>query len=115
MAELGLDEPATKDRDKQVQRNKLALSLKYIKGYLDLFYAKLRGEKYKGAFVFPPKVKVYRKKVVGTFDFSSLYPSIIRAFNICRTTQVRSPQALPAHMLNVSPCEPQPFAYVKAR
>jgi DNA polymerase elongation subunit (family B) len=40
--------------------------------------------KYKGAFVVPPKLGLHNN--VNTFDFKSLYPSIIIAFNICWTT-----------------------------
>lgn len=42
--------------------------------------------KYEGATVFSLKPGLYKNIVV--FDFSSLYPSIIRAFNICITTML---------------------------
>lgn len=45
-------------------------------------------DKYTGAYVFDPKVGLHRN--VGTFDFKSLYPSMIRSFNISPETLVKS-------------------------
>lgn len=47
-----------------------------------------RPEKYTGAYVFPPQVGMYKN--VGAFDFKSLYPSMVRAFNISPETIVRA-------------------------
>lgn len=44
-------------------------------------------EKYKGAFVKPPQIGMF--KWVATFDVSSLYPSLIRTFNISPETLVQ--------------------------
>lgn len=41
---------------------------------------KTKNEKYKGAYVHKPKVGLY--EYVGAFDFASLYPSVMRQFNI---------------------------------
>jgi len=47
-----------------------------------------RKEGLKGAFVLKPEVGFYDKCVV-YLDFRSMYPSIIRSFNICPTTLLR--------------------------
>lgn len=41
---------------------------------------------YKGAFVYDPKAGKYKNLLC--FDFASLYPSLIRQFNLCYTTLV---------------------------
>jgi hypothetical protein len=87
-------------RNKPVQRKKLPISLSKIEGYAPLFYSKLQGKKYPGAFVFDPKRGYYKDEAFGTFDFSSLYPSIMRAFNVCRTTQVRNPRCMDPALLH---------------
>jgi len=46
------------------------------------------GEKYKGATVIEP-VKGFYQDPVSTLDFASLYPSIMKAYNLCHTTLVR--------------------------
>lgn len=43
------------------------------------------GEQYEGATVIEP-CKGYYKKPIATLDFSSLYPSIMMAHNLCYTT-----------------------------
>ena len=53
-------------------------------------YPAMRGEqegKYPGAFVVPPAKGVHRD-LIATLDFSSLYPSIMIAHNLCHTTWV---------------------------
>jgi DNA polymerase elongation subunit (family B) len=51
--------------------------------------ASLRKEKkYDGAFVLDPKSGLYDKCFINTFDFASLYPSIIIAFNLCFSTWI---------------------------
>ena len=44
------------------------------------------GEGYKGATVLDPTTGYYNYCLVGVVDFSSLYPSIMRAHNLCFTT-----------------------------
>ena len=46
--------------------------------------------KFTGAYVFPPSPGIY--DMVVSFDFSSLYPSVIIAFNICYSTFVSEKQ-----------------------
>lgn len=52
------------------------------------FWGPGRPEPYEGAFVFPPVVGMHRN--VAAFDFKSLYPSMIRAFNISPETIVKA-------------------------
>jgi len=47
---------------------------------------------YEGAFVVDPKSGFYRSPIA-TLDFSSLYPSIMMAHNLCYTTLVRRSNA----------------------
>lgn len=49
-----------------------------------------RPDKYYGAYVFEPDVGFYKN--VGAFDFKSLYPSMIRAFNISPETLIKEHQ-----------------------
>jgi len=52
-----------------------------------------RKEGLKGAFVLSPEVG-FHDKCVAYLDFRSMYPTIIRAFNICPTTLTTSPEKL---------------------
>ena len=83
-----------------------------IEGYEDLWDMKERHEKYPGAFVFEPLTGLY-EDIVFTLDFNSLYPSIIRTNNICRSTQMANIYEDPD--ANISPCKPTPFAYTKRK
>lgn len=56
--------------------------------YRTRYWTGKRPDKYTGAYVFPPKVGMYRN--VGAFDFKSLYPSMVRAFNISPETIVKA-------------------------
>lgn len=58
---------------------------------------KSKRDKYVGAYVFPPKVGMYTD--VGVFDFKSLYPSMIKSFNISPETHLkdRSEESLLRH------------------
>lgn len=58
----------------------------YNEGYI-LDKSTEEGEEYSGAFVFTPQSGVYEHALC--FDFASLYPSIMRAYNICPSTFVR--------------------------
>lgn len=52
------------------------------------YWAGRRPEQYEGAYVFDPKVGYHRN--VAAFDFKSLYPSMIRAFNISPETIIKA-------------------------
>lgn len=54
---------------------------------------------FKGGHVQDPIPGLYRNILI--FDFASLYPSIIRAFNICYTTLVPPESSIPDEMCNV--------------
>jgi DNA polymerase I len=56
--------------------------------YRSRFWIAKRPEKYTGAYVFPPSVGLYKN--VADFDFKSLYPSMVRAFNISPETIVKA-------------------------
>lgn len=47
------------------------------------------GEQFEGATVIEP-VRGYYRNPIATLDFSSLYPSIMIAHNLCYTTLVQS-------------------------
>jgi DNA polymerase elongation subunit (family B) len=51
---------------------------------------KLRAGRIKGGYVKKLKRPVMYRAPVAVFDFNSLYPSVIRAHNICHTTFIRS-------------------------
>jgi DNA polymerase elongation subunit (family B) len=59
-------------------------------------------KKYSGGYVRVPVPGLYTGDRVFTLDFKSLYPSIIRDKNICRSTQLKSPDDLPEHQRWVS-------------
>lgn len=46
---------------------------------------------YVGGFVRDPVLGLYRDFSVGTLDFNSLYPSIMRTYNMCKSTQLKRP------------------------
>lgn len=48
-----------------------------------------------GGFVRDPLTGVYTEFTVGTLDFNSLYPSIIRTYNMCSSTLLPRPGTLP--------------------
>lgn len=54
-----------------------------------------------GGFVYPPVPGIYRKVIC--FDFASLYPTIIMAYNICWTTLVPPElmDVIPDHMCHI--------------
>jgi DNA polymerase elongation subunit (family B) len=61
-------------------------------------YKAAADERYVGAYVFQPQAGVYDNVV--PFDFKSLYPTTIIAYNICPSTLVRDPR-VPDHMCHV--------------
>ncbi|PSN95083.1 hypothetical protein B9Q09_03520, partial [Candidatus Marsarchaeota G2 archaeon ECH_B_SAG-C16] len=66
--------------------------LSYLSGFLlsitSYTQATIKGKKYKGAIVISPKAGVYFDVVV--LDFASLYPSILKEYNLSYET-VRCP------------------------
>lgn len=54
---------------------------------------------FKGANVYDPIPGLHKNIII--FDFASLYPSIIRAYNICYTTILPEDSNIPDHMCNV--------------
>lgn len=48
------------------------------------------GDQYEGATVIEP-IRGYYTEPIATLDFSSLYPSIMIAHNLCYTTLLRGP------------------------
>jgi DNA polymerase delta subunit 1 len=54
---------------------------------------KVSDEKYEGASVLEPK-RGYYDCPIATLDFSSLYPSIMMAHNLCYTTCISKQQAM---------------------
>jgi len=52
-----------------------------------------RKEGLKGAFVLSPNIGFY-DKCVAYLDFKSMYPSIVRSFNICPTTLLATPEKM---------------------
>lgn len=72
---------------------------------------------YQGATVLPPRPGYYDTPV-STLDFASLYPSIIRADNLCYSTLVMDPQYVrpgPFLFLNTGPMEAErpPIVFVQ--
>lgn len=51
-----------------------------------------REGKFKGATVHEAKRGFYEEEPVGTLDWASLYPSVMRAHNLCHSTQVLNPE-----------------------
>ena len=74
---------------------------KKINGYEKLWNAKINNDGYPGGYVLTPVVGIHRKPIV-TFDFSSLYPSIILRYNICHSTLVPC-NSVPREQCNVTP------------
>jgi len=62
-------------------------------------YASSADECFTGAYVFEPKPGIYDKVV--PFDFSSLYPTIIIAYNVDYSTFVRDDQDIPDSSCNI--------------
>lgn len=58
-------------------------------------YVAKEGERYVGAYVFQPKAGAYNNIV--PFDFASLYPTIIIAYNIDFSTLVKNPRVPDRH------------------
>lgn len=89
-----------------VKSKRLPDCMRAIDGYVE----KVHEQGYSGGFVREPVVGRYRN--VGTLDFASLYPSIIRTYNMCRSTQLRNATDLPADRVWVSDLG---FAYAQNR
>lgn len=70
--------------------------------YRSRFWTGRGSEKYTGAYVFPPDVGLYRN--VADFDFKSLYPSMVRAFNISPETIVKADSRVEFEAAGVATC-----------
>lgn len=55
--------------------------------FLSRYWSPGRPEPYEGAYVFPPVIGMHKN--VAAFDFKSLYPSMVRAFNISPETLIK--------------------------
>lgn len=77
---------------------KLPRAFQEIVGYIEKVYKK----KYPGGYVRKPIHGTHLGFKVATLDFNSLYPSIIRQYNICRSTQLRRIDELPPEKVWVS-------------
>ena len=64
-------------------------------------------ESFEGAVVITPMPGFYEEPVV-TLDFASLYPSIMRAFNMCFSTLIRNPAEARARGFHFSDADPDP-------
>lgn len=64
-------------------------------------------ESFEGAVVITPMPGFYEEPVV-TLDFASLYPSIMRAFNMCFSTLIRNPAEARARGFHFSDEDPDP-------
>jgi len=62
-----------------------------IPGYRELYEGALRGEKYEGGYVQDPKLGLHLNPVF-TFDFNSMYPSIMIQWNIDASTILFAPE-----------------------
>lgn len=58
-------------------------------GYVVPFHEASEGDKYEGAVVLEP-IKNFYQDAVSTLDFNSLYPNIMRKWNLCYTTYKRT-------------------------
>ena len=56
-------------------------------------------DNFEGATVIEPK-RGYYDKPIATLDFSSLYPSIMMAHNLCYTTLLQNGKSVSQHNLN---------------
>jgi DNA polymerase elongation subunit (family B) len=89
------------------------------KGFKEGFHYKTRywigkrPERYTGAYVFPPQVGFYRN--VADFDFKSLYPSMVRAFNISPETIVKAERRAEFEAAGVPTCRCPKFVPTDAR
>lgn len=82
-----------------------------VEGYRELWELKMGKGKYAGAYVFEPRAG-FIEDAIATFDFNSLYPSIIQTMNVCRSTQLLSARGVSVEEANVSPSG---FAFSKAK
>jgi DNA polymerase delta subunit 1 len=83
---VGVTISETFTRGQQIRCVSQLYTMCYSKGYIVNTIEKYIGQGYDGAFVFDPVPGLY--ECITCLDFSSLYPSIIQAFNICYSTYV---------------------------
>ena len=85
-------------RGQQIRVQNQVYYYAYHDGYI-LDERKLVNEKFAGGYVVPPIPGRYKNVFI--LDFASLYPSIIRAYNICYTTLVDDYSTIPDEKCNV--------------
>ncbi len=88
----------TPEKDKKMD---VLPPFKLVEGYAELF-ERVKTEKYEGGYVAEPDVGLHRRPVA-TFDCKSLYPTVVRTKNVCRSTQLIGKNSLPKERVNVSP------------
>ena len=81
-------------------------ALEAIEGYSILHGNMMNGKSYEGGFVKDPITGLYRCAII-TLDFNSLYPNIMRTFNICFSTQTLNTRRSDIHT------SPEGFGFVK--
>lgn len=86
-------------------------ALMSVDGYEELWDLKMDDEKYDGAHVFDPETGLENDAVI-TYDFSGLYPNLIREKNICRSTLLPNIRTHPPDECHISPTG---FAFTKRK
>ena len=81
-------------RGQQIKAYNLICRFSLKRGYVVNYVEIPKPETYVGATVLEP-VPGYHEKPIATLDFASLYPSIIRAHNLCYSTLIMNRRYLP--------------------
>ena len=82
-------------RGQQIKAYNLICRFSLNRGYVVNYVEIPKPETYVGATVLEP-VPGYHEKPIATLDFASLYPSIIRAHNLCYSTLVMNRRFMPS-------------------